>query len=177
MMESRVLRLWRDPLMELHLKSELRLQLFLFDLRSKLLLLRVFINFQLILSSISLIATLNILHFMLSMYDYIFSIGSKPLLLNILLNIFWILFNLFLDKLPFLIRKITLNSYKLETILPEEWQADLKTLQERWIKQNYSCQKIRFLTIKHIFHMVLGYIQIQLENIWLPNNVSTKEIE
>ena len=66
---------------------------------------------------------------------------------------------------------------KLETMFPEEWQADLKTLQERWVKQSYSCQKIRFLTIKHIFHMVLGYIQIQVENIWLPNNASTKEIE
>jgi hypothetical protein len=74
-------------------------------------------------------------------------------------------------------KKETFNGCKLETIFPEEWQADLKTLQERWMKQSYSCQKIRVLTIKHIFHMGLGYIQIQLENIWLPNNASTKEIE
>ncbi len=66
---------------------------------------------------------------------------------------------------------------KMLSTLPEEWQADLKILQERWMKQSYSCKNIRFLTIKHIFHMGLGYIQIQLENIWLPNDASTKEIE
>jgi len=76
-----------------------------------------------------------------------------------------------------LLTKKGLIADKLETIFPEEWQADLKALQKRWLKQSHSCQKIRFLTIKHIFYMILGYIQIQLENIWLPNNAYTKEIE
>jgi len=82
----------------------------------------------------------------------------------------------------FLLRKMRsatkdLFSIKLMLMLPRDWQANLQPLRKRWIKQSYSCQKIRFLTIKHIFHMVLGYIQIQFENIWLPNNTSTKEIE
>jgi len=88
-----------------------------------------------------------------------------------------LLWMLLLLRQSSLLTKKGLIADKLETIFPEEWQADLKTLQERWMKQNYPCQKIRFLTIKHIFHMGLGYIQIQLENIWLPNNASTKEIE
>jgi hypothetical protein len=98
--------------------------------------------------------------------------------LSILLELFMFLCILRIIKETFNgCKKETFNNCKLETIFPEEWQADLKTLQERWMKQSYSCKKIRFLTIKHIFHMGLGYIQIQLENIWLPNNASTKEIE
>jgi len=88
-----------------------------------------------------------------------------------------LLWMLLLLRQSSLLTKKGLIADKLETIFPEEWQADLKAFQERWLKQGYSCQKIRFLTIKHIFHMVLGYIRIQFENIWLPNNTSTKEIE
>jgi len=94
--------------------------------------------------------------------------------LYVLEHLLWMLLLL---RQSSLLTKKDLIADKLETVFPEEWQADLKILQERWMKQSYSCQKIRFLTIKHIFHMVLGYIQIQLENIWLPNNASTKEIE
>ena len=60
---------------------------------------------------------------------------------------------------------------------PEDWQADLESQKERWIKQQYSSQKIKHLILKHLLHMIWIYIQIQIENIWLPKSSSTKEIE
>jgi hypothetical protein len=82
----------------------------------------------------------------------------------------------------FLLRKMRsatkdLFSIKLALMLPEDLQAILKDMQERWIKKQYSLQKIRSLTLIYLFDMVLGYVKSQITNIWLPNDSSTKEIE
>lgn len=70
-----------------------------------------------------------------------------------------------------------LFSIKLALMLPEDLQAILKDMQERWIKKQNSPQKIRYLTFRYLFDMVLGYVKSQIENIWLPKSDSTKEIE
>jgi hypothetical protein len=174
--------------MRLHLKDKLILDLFLFNPRLGLLffgLRQWLIGLQVIFSLCGLI--FGIITFLSLILDPRWKAEDVPLWLTHLLT-HLVFFTLPLQLLIFFywwflkmrtgIRKNEVfNGFKLETILPKEWQADLKTLQERWIKQSYSCKNIRFLTIKHIFHMGLGYIQIQLENIWLPNNASTKEIE
>jgi len=82
----------------------------------------------------------------------------------------------------FLLRKMRsatkdLFSIKLVLMLPEDLQAILKDMQERWIKKQYSPQKIRYLTLVYLFDMVLGYVKIQIANIWFPKSVSAKEIE
>jgi len=182
--EMKVLRFHRKYICQnqsirLHLKDKFRLQLFLFDPRLELLLFGLrqwLIGFQFIVSLCPLM--LWIIYFLALILDphceaKLPQLGREDFLL--LGTFLGILLNL-LNVLRLLRIKKTFNGCKLGTIFPEEWQADLKTLQKRWMKQNYSCQKIRFLTIKHIFHMVLGYIQIQLENIWLPNNVSLKKL-
>lgn len=178
----KVLRLYREYIsIRLHLKGKLRLQLFLFDPRLELLffgLRQWSINFQLVASLFALMQGIIILFLILILYphcetklwrDYFPSWSLYLCFFSSLLNLLYVLLLLRIKE--------TFNGCKLEKVFPEEWQADLKALQERWLKQDYSCQKIRFLTTKHIFHMVLGHIQIQLENIWLPNNASTKEIE
>jgi hypothetical protein len=155
----------------------LRLQLFLFDPRLDLL----FFGLRQWLIGLQLVASLYSL--MLGIIFFLILILEPHYEAKLVRHDFplWLLYLSFLLNLLNILRllriKATFNGCKLETIFPEEWQADLKTLQERWMKQSYSYQKIRVLTIKHIFHMGLGYIQIQLENIWLPNNASTKEIE
>jgi hypothetical protein len=60
---------------------------------------------------------------------------------------------------------------------PEDWQADLESQKERWIKQKYPSQTIRYFILKHLLHMIWVYIQIKIENIWLPKSASTKEIK
>jgi len=82
----------------------------------------------------------------------------------------------------FLLRKMRsatkdLFSIKLVLMLPEDLQAILKDMQERWIKKQYSPQKIRYLTLVYLFDMVLGYVKSKIANIWLPNGIPTKEIE
>jgi hypothetical protein len=69
--------------------------------------------------------------------------------------------------------KVSITSH-LISVFPEDWQADLESQQERWIKRNYSSRKIKYLILKHLLHMVWVYIQIQIENIWLPKSSSTK---
>jgi hypothetical protein len=66
---------------------------------------------------------------------------------------------------------------KMFSTLPEDLQAILEDMQKRWIKKQYSPQKIRYLTFRYLFDMVLGYVKSQIENIWLPKSDSTKEIE
>lgn len=65
----------------------------------------------------------------------------------------------------------------LTSILSEEWQADLNTLRQRWIKKGLSSKEIRFLTDKHLFHAILGSIIVKIENYWLPKHKSEQEIE
>ena len=82
----------------------------------------------------------------------------------------------------FLLRKMRsatkdLFSIKLVLMLPEDLQAILKDMQERWIKKQYSPQKIRYLTLLYLFDMILGYVKSQIANIWFPKSVSAKEIE
>jgi hypothetical protein len=66
---------------------------------------------------------------------------------------------------------------KMLSTLPEDLQAILEDMQKRWIKKQYSPQKIRYLTFRYLFDMILGYVKSQIENIWLPKSDSTKEIE
>jgi hypothetical protein len=66
---------------------------------------------------------------------------------------------------------------KMLSTLPEDLQAILEDMQKRWIKKQYSHQKIRYLTFRYLFDMILGYVKSQIENIWLPKSSSTKEIE
>jgi len=82
----------------------------------------------------------------------------------------------------FLLRKMKsvtkdLFSIKLMLMLPEDLQAILEDMQKRWIKKQYSLQKIRYLTLLYLFDMFLGYIKSQIANIFLPKSVSTQEIE
>jgi hypothetical protein len=66
---------------------------------------------------------------------------------------------------------------KILSTLPEDLQAILEDMRKRWIKKQYPPQKIRYLTIRYLFDMLLGYVKSQIENIWLPKSDSTKEIE
>jgi len=68
-------------------------------------------------------------------------------------------------------------SIKLVSMLPKDLQAILEDMQKRWIKKQYSPQKIGYLTLLYLFDMLLGYVKSQIENIWLPKSSSTKEIE
>ena len=70
-----------------------------------------------------------------------------------------------------------LFSIKLMLMLPEDLQAILEDMQKRWIKKQYSPQKIGYLKLRYLFDMVLGYVKSQIENTWLSNDSSTKEIE
>jgi hypothetical protein len=67
------------------------------------------------------------------------------------------------------------NNYNFISVIPEEYQADLNALQQRWIRQNRSPRQIRYLVQKHLFHMILGYMKIQIQNLWLPNRNSTNK--
>jgi hypothetical protein len=73
-------------------------------------------------------------------------------------------------------KKVSINSY-LISIFPKDLQAILEDMQKRWIKKQYSPQKIKYLTFRYLFDMLLGYVKSQVENIWLPKSDSTKEIE
>ena len=73
-------------------------------------------------------------------------------------------------------KKVTITNHLISSF-PEDWQADLESQKERWIKQKYPSQTIRYLILKHLLHMIWVYIQIKIENIWLPKSSSTKEIE
>jgi hypothetical protein len=55
---------------------------------------------------------------------------------------------------------------KMLSTLPEDLQAILEDMQKRWIKKQYSPQKIRYLTFRYLFDMILGYVKSQIENIW-----------
>jgi hypothetical protein len=73
-------------------------------------------------------------------------------------------------------QKVSITSHLISSF-PEDWQADLESQKERWIKQKYLSKTIRYLILKHLLHMIWVYIQIKIENIWLPKSSSTKEIE
>ena len=73
-------------------------------------------------------------------------------------------------------KKVSITIHLISSF-PKDWQEDLKISQERWIKQKYSSQKIRYLILKHLLYMIWVYIQIKIENIWFPKSDSTKEIE
>ncbi len=73
-------------------------------------------------------------------------------------------------------KKVSITNHLISSF-PEDWQADLESQKERWIKQKYPPQTIRSLILKHLLHMIWVYIQIKIENIWLPKSTSTKEIE
>jgi len=72
-------------------------------------------------------------------------------------------------------KKVSINSY-LISIFPKDLQAILEDMQKRWIKKQYSPQKIKYLTFRYLFDMLLGYVKSQIENIWLPKSDSTSAI-
>lgn len=166
--------------MRLHPQNNLTLKLFFVDLHLKLLLVKLLLfklrqHYLLTIGGLFVIILENISGLLILGFSW-------PSFINIFVTLFGSLLGFYFGDPSavslFLRRnKQAFNSYKLETIFPEEWRADFKILQERWIKQNYSYQRIKFLTIKHIFHMFLGYIKIWIDNMWLPKNASTKEIE
>lgn len=66
---------------------------------------------------------------------------------------------------------------KFMFFLPEDYRGELQALRERWVKMNYSPQRIKWLNYKHIFLGFLCLIQVKIENLRLSKHGASKEIE
>ncbi len=63
-------------------------------------------------------------------------------------------------------------------VLPEEYVADLKDLYQQLIKEKRSTWVIRTIILWSVLELLWAfYIQIKIENIWLPKNKARKKID
>lgn len=64
---------------------------------------------------------------------------------------------------------------KIIARLPEEYRSDFFQLRKRWQKKGLSVKEIKYLTYKHLIHIILGLIQIKIQNILLFRYSSNKD--
>ncbi len=64
---------------------------------------------------------------------------------------------------------------KIVTRLPEDYRSDLFQLRERWQKKGLSPKEIKYLTYKHLIHIIFGLIQVKIQNFLLFRYSSNKD--
>jgi hypothetical protein len=58
--------------------------------------------------------------------------------------------------------------------LSEEWRGELEALRDRWRKEGKSDLWIKILTRFELLKLLKAYLQIKVENIWLPKKRKVK---
>ncbi len=91
----------------------------------------------------------------------------------LIFSLFWYLVFVFMIfSLLFQLITNKFNGFEklLTTILPEEYVAEFNALEQRWKKQQFSNQVIVWKRCKCILGLFWGYVQSQIENLWLEDN-------